>query len=158
METKELFDRFLEVIDALEKEKVDYVLIGGFAVVLYGLPRLTQDIDLFIKSQEENVAKLQNALYSIFHDRSIFEITYTELQEYAVIRYGSDEGFYIDVLSRIGTTFNFEDLKFDVMDIQGHKIKIATPETLYKLKEKTFRAIDQSDLLFLKDLIQRENK
>ena len=32
MKAKELFDRFLEVIDALEREEVEYVLIGGFAV------------------------------------------------------------------------------------------------------------------------------
>ncbi len=61
MKTDDLFNRFLEVIDALEKEKVDYVLIGGFAVVLYGMPRFTQDIDLFIKSEKENVIRLQNA-------------------------------------------------------------------------------------------------
>jgi len=43
-----LFDKLLQIADALEREKVEYILIGGFAVILYGLPRLTQDLDLFI--------------------------------------------------------------------------------------------------------------
>ncbi len=158
MKTKELFERFLEVIDALEEEKVDYVLIGGFAIVLYGMPRLTQDLDLFIRSKEENVIKLQKALYSVFKDKSIYEITYNELQNYPVIRYGSEEGFFIDVLSKIGTAFNFEDLRFNELDVEGHKIKIASIETLYKLKEKTYRAIDQNDLAFLKELMKRKKK
>ena len=45
-----LFDKFLQVADRLENEGVDYILIGGFAVILYGMPRLTQDVDLFIKN------------------------------------------------------------------------------------------------------------
>ncbi len=155
METEDLFQKFLKIIDALEKEEVDYVLIGGFAVVLYGLPRFTQDLDLFIKSKEENITKLQKALYSVFNDKSIFEITFSELQNYPVIRYGSMEGFYIDILTKIGTAFSFEDLKIEETIIEGHKIKIASIETLYKLKEKTYRAIDQSDLIFLKELINK---
>lgn len=49
MQSEDLFNKFLEVIDTLEKEKVDYILVGGFAMVLYGMPRATQDLDLFVK-------------------------------------------------------------------------------------------------------------
>lgn len=49
MQSEDLFNKFLEVIDTLEKEKVDYILVGGFAMVLYGMPRTTQDLDLFVK-------------------------------------------------------------------------------------------------------------
>lgn len=156
MKTDDLFNRFLEIIDALEKEKVDYVLIGGFAMVLYGMPRATQDIDIFIKYREENIERLQKALYAIFNNKNVFEITFMELQNYPVIRYSSDEGFYVDILSNIGTVFSFEDLVYEELTVENHKIKIASVETLYKLKEKTFRAIDKSDLLFLKQLIKEK--
>ncbi len=158
MKAKELFDRFLEVIDALEREEVEYVLIGGFAVVLYGMPRLTQDLDIFIQSKQENINKLQKALFTVFNDNSIFEITYPELQNYPVIRYGSEDGFYIDILAKIGTAFKYEDLKFEEINLEGHTIKIATADTLYKLKEKTFRAVDKNDLIFLKELIKKRKK
>ncbi len=72
MKAKELFDRFLEVFDALEREEVEYVLIGGFAVVLYEMPRLTQDLDIFIQSKQENINKLQKALFAVFNDNSFF--------------------------------------------------------------------------------------
>jgi len=153
MQTDDLFNRFLEVIDALEKEKVDYVLIGGFAMVLYGMPRATQDIDIFIKNQKENIDRLQKALFSVFNTKNIFEITYSEFQNYPVIRYGADEGYYVDILTNIGSSFSFEDLIIEELTVEDHKIKIASVETLYKLKEKTLRAIDKSDLLFLKQLL-----
>ena len=156
MKTDDLFNRFLEIIDALEKEKVDHVLIGGFAMVLYGMPRATQEIDIFIKYREENIERLQKALYAIFNNKNVFEITFMELQNYPVIRYSSDEGFYVDILSNIGTVFSFEDLVYEELTVENHKINIASVETLYKLKEKTFRAIDKSDLLFLKQLIKEK--
>ncbi|MGO9482331.1 MAG: nucleotidyl transferase AbiEii/AbiGii toxin family protein [Candidatus Kryptoniota bacterium] len=157
MKTEDFFQRFLEVIDALEKEKVDYVLIGGFAIVLYGMPRLTQDLDLFVKASEDNIARLQTALYSAFADKSIFEVTNSELQKYPVIRYGSDEGLSIDVISRIGEAFAFEDLEYMELNVEGHRVKIATVETLHRLNEKTYRGVDQNDIIFLKELISRKN-
>ena len=106
MQTDDLFNRFLEIIDALEKEKVDYVLIGSFAMVLYGMPRATQDIDIFIKNQKENIDRLQKALFAVFNTKNIFEITYSEFQNYPVIRYGADEGYYVD-LSIARRVFSF---------------------------------------------------
>lgn len=156
MESENLFKRFLDVIDILEKEKVDYILIGGFAMVLYGMPRVTQDLDIFIKNKKENVERLQKALNSLFNDKSVFEITSSELEEYNVIRYGAREGFYVDVLSRLGTAFSFEDLNYEKINVGSHQVKIATVETLYKLKEKTLRAIDKTDLIFLKQLLDNK--
>jgi len=156
MQTDDLFDKFLKIIDALEKEKVDYILIGGFAMVLYGMPRATQDIDIFIKCREENIERLQRALYSVFNNKNVFEITFSELQNYPVIRYGAEEGYYVDILANIGTAFSFEDLMFEELNVEGHKIKIASAESLYKLKENTLRAIDKSDLLFLKQVMKNK--
>ena|SRR3972149_2393214 len=156
MKTDDLFNRFLEIIDALEKEKVDYVLIGGFAMVLYGMPRATQDIDIFIKHREENIERLQKALYAVFNNKDVYEITFSDFQNYPVIRYGAEEGYYVDILANIGSAFSFEDLIFEELTIEGHIIKIASVETLYKLKEKTLRAIDKSDMLFLKQLMKNK--
>jgi predicted nucleotidyltransferase len=154
MGKENLFKKFFDVLDILEKEKVEYVLIGGFAMVLYGMPRVTQDLDLFVKMKKENIKKLQKALFILLKDKNVFEITDSELKEYNVIRFGTEEGYYIDLLSKLGEAFSYEDLEFNEVNIEGHNIKIATLETLYKLKEKTFRAIDKNDLIFLRRLIE----
>lgn len=158
MDNDDLFKKFLDIIDALEAEKVDYVLIGGFAMVLYGMPRVTQDIDLFLRSHDENIKRLQIALEKVFNDKNVYEITHEELKQYSVIRYGSEEGFFVDIITAIGTAFKYEDLKFEEVEVDGHNVKIATTNTLYNLKKSTYREIDKNDILFLMNMMKKEKE
>jgi hypothetical protein len=150
----DLIDKFLQVIDQFEKENVEYVLIGGFAVVLHGFPRLTQDIDVFIRPTEENVKRLQTALKNVFDDRSIDEITYDELARYPVIRYGTPDGFNIDIIAQIGEAIQFDDIEYDVMEVEAHRLKIADEHSLIRMKENTMRETDQADVRFLKEKLK----
>ncbi len=54
-----------KVFKALNKAKVKYVVAGGVAVVLYGYPRNTGDLDLVVFLEENNLQKFYNALKSI---------------------------------------------------------------------------------------------
>ena len=150
------FSKFINVLNFLDKQNVDYILIGGVAVILHGFERLTRDIDIFVKSTPENIDKLKKALYLAFDDPSIKEITLTDLQDYCVIRYGTPDDFYIDIIARLGEAFAYEDLEFEVIKYRGIKIKIATPETLYNLKKDTIRYKDKIDAMFLKELIKEK--
>ena len=150
------FQDFLKVLKAMDDEGVDYILIGGFAVILHGLPRFTMDMDFFIQMVEQNVHKLRKALYSIFDDSDIEEITFDELAKYPVIRYGTPNGFHIDIMAQLGEAATYEDLEYEIMEVQGQKIRVATAETLLKLKERTIRPEDKGDVLFLKELLQRK--
>lgn len=141
------------VTDSLESEKVDYVLIGGFAVVLYGMPRMTQDVDLFVKPHKDNIKRLVSALHKVFHDESVREITLEELIKFPVIRFSSQDEFFIDIFIKIGEAFSFEDIESQILEVSGHRIRTATPETLYRLKKDTIRPSDRSDALFLKEWI-----
>ena len=149
------FQKFMKVLKAFDKQKVDYVLIGGVAVILYGGERLTRDVDIFVKMDAENIKKLKKALHSVFNDPSIDEITLDELHNYPVIRYGTPNGFYIDIVTRLGKAVSYEDLEYEIIDYQGVKIRIGTPETLYDLKRNTVRQRDKMDAIFLKELINQ---
>lgn len=55
-----LFNKdFIEYIILLNKYDVDYLLVGGMAVNLYGYRRSTGDMDLFINPTSENHLKLK---------------------------------------------------------------------------------------------------
>ena len=151
------FNKFLRVFDAFEKEKVDYVLVGGVAVILYGMQRLTRDIDIFVKMDSQNIARLRRALHSVFNDSSIEEITYDELQRFPVIRYGTPNGFCIDILSQLGDVATYDDLESGSIDFENIKIRIATPETLYRLKKDTVRPEDKLDAKFLEEIIKNSD-
>ncbi len=63
-----MITRSTALFTALEKNTVKYVVIGGVAAVLYGVPRMTGDIDLFIEASPENARCVLNALADLGYD------------------------------------------------------------------------------------------
>jgi hypothetical protein len=54
---------FLEFLMLLDKHKVDFLLVGGYAVVLHGYVRSTGDMDLWIERTEDNYQKLRKVYF-----------------------------------------------------------------------------------------------
>ncbi len=52
---------FLEFIDALNTSTVDYMLVGGYAVILHGYIRSTADMDVWVHKTSSNYLKLSKA-------------------------------------------------------------------------------------------------
>jgi len=153
-EPADLFTRFLDIMRALSGEKAEYVLIGGFAVILHGLSRLTADIDIFIKPEAENLDRVRKALKEVFpEDTEIDSLSLQDLRDYAVVRFGTEDDFYIDLIAGIGEMFRYEDLEWEVREVAGAQVRIATPETLLRMKKDTIRPEDQRDARFLAELI-----
>jgi len=50
------------VFASLKKHKVRYLVIGGIAAVLHGVPRATFDLDILIETTDENAQRLLDAL------------------------------------------------------------------------------------------------
>ncbi|MBM3227101.1 MAG: nucleotidyl transferase AbiEii/AbiGii toxin family protein, partial [Candidatus Tectomicrobia bacterium] len=146
------FTRFLDLLHALQQHQVDYVLIGGVALNLHGIVRTTEDIDVFVRPEAENIARLQQALRSLWDDPDIDQITAAELAgEYPIIRYGPPgETFVIDVLSRLGTAFRFEDIAAETVQYAGIQVRVATPAMLYRMKRDTLRPINRADAAALR--------
>ena len=154
----DLFDNFLKILRVLAREKVEYILIGGFAVILHGLARLTADIDIFIKPETENLERLKKALKKVFPtDLEIDSISLQDLADYAVVRFGTEADFYIDIVARIGEMFLYEDMQYEVRTVEGVPVRIATPETLFKMKKDTVRPEDKRDAWFLAELIAKKS-
>lgn len=143
----------MKIFEALENKDVEYVLVGGVAVVLQGLPRTTEDVDIFIKPEQANIERLREALMSVYNDTCIAEITLSELKRYPVIRYGTPDGFYLDILARLGEAVTFDDLDMEIVEVHDINVRVATPETLYRLKKNTVRPKDRQDAVFLRKLI-----
>jgi predicted nucleotidyltransferase len=53
---------FEELLRLLEEHKVEYMIIGGYAVAYHGYPRFTKDIDVFFRVTDENALRLRQAL------------------------------------------------------------------------------------------------
>lgn len=58
----ELPEDFKELFKSLNANNVRYLMIGGYAVGVYGYPRTTNDIDIFVSDDGKNVSSLIKAL------------------------------------------------------------------------------------------------
>jgi hypothetical protein len=153
-----LAERFLQIAESLEREKVAYAFIGGYAMALHGAPRTTQDLDVFIRPDRENVDRLVAALKRVFRDDALDQITFEELERFPVIRYSSPDGFFIEVLAKVEDLLAFEDMDSQCMTVEGRMVRVATPETLFRLKKDALRPVDREDARFLERLIEKRGQ
>lgn len=49
---------FEELLRLLEENKVEYLIVGGYAVAFHGFPRFTKDIDIYYYISPQNIQKL----------------------------------------------------------------------------------------------------
>ena len=74
---------YKELLQLLNEFKVDYLIVGGFAVMKYGEPRYTKDLDVWVDSSATNSRRLFEALKKfgapLDHDGITAE-TFTEKQ------------------------------------------------------------------------------
>jgi hypothetical protein len=48
---------YIGIFNEFNKKKIEYIVCGGVALNLLGIPRMTYDIDLLLKMTEENIYK-----------------------------------------------------------------------------------------------------
>jgi hypothetical protein len=143
----DLFAQSLALIASLEREGVDYVVIGGVALNLHGLVRATEDLDVFIRPTRDNVERLRRALRSVWNDPEIDLITAEDLcGDYPAVRYGPPEGtLYVDILTRIGEQTRFDDVETETREVEGVSVRMASARSLYRMKRDTVRPVDKAD-------------
>jgi hypothetical protein len=53
---------FEDLLKLFNANRVEYLIVGGYAVMLYTEPRYTKDLDIWIAATSENAAKVYAAL------------------------------------------------------------------------------------------------
>ena len=53
---------FKELLELFNEHKVEYIIVGSYALAFYGAPRFTGDIDIFVNPSSENAQKILLAL------------------------------------------------------------------------------------------------
>lgn len=72
---------FRDFIQALNDSSVEYMLVGGYFVVLYGYSRTTGDLDIWVKPSEDNFKKLEIAFKKF--GMPMFDLTLSKFQDTA---------------------------------------------------------------------------
>jgi hypothetical protein len=154
-------DELLRLLKAFEAEGLDYVLIGATAMGLHGVIRATEDVDMFVRATPDHLARFRRALRAVYaDDPSIEEIRDADLLgEYPSVRYYPPSGdLFIDVMTRLGDAASFDTVDAETKEIEGVRVRVATPAALYRLKKDTVRPLDRQDAAALAERFDlREN-
>lgn len=131
-----------------------YLVLGGFAIIHYGMIRATEDIDLLIEGSPENQQLVRKALATL-PNQAILELGENEdMRNYGVIRVGDE--ITVDImLAACGIGYEEASKQIQMVQINGVPVPFATPELLWRTKQ-TVREKDIPDRLFLRELLEKK--
>jgi len=145
----QFYSDFKDFIKLLNKFKIRYLIIGGYAIAFHSRPRATQDIDIFIDNSEVNAKKILKALDE-FGFASLNIKKEDLIKDDAIIQLGvrplridlvtSIEGVKFDEAYKNRVTINYADLK---------NIRLISIKDLIKNKKETGREKDIFDIDWL---------
>jgi hypothetical protein len=155
----------IDLYKSLETHKVRYLLCGGLAINMYGVPRATADMDVILDLESENISNFQNAI-SEFGYKNLLPISLLELadenkrknmiQERNLIAFSFYSTIYqfvtLDIL--IDLPITFEDLwqRKEIRKTNFTSITLVSVEDLVALKTYSNREQDILDINSLKKI------
>jgi len=136
---------FKEFLRLLNASKVEYLLIGGYAVGYHGYPRATADMDIWISINEENASKIVEVLETFgFSDPGINTDTFLKPDQ--IIRMGLPP-IRIEVVTTIsGVSFDECYTERVEDEIDGIKVNLIDINHLKINKKASGRYKDLNDL------------
>jgi hypothetical protein len=121
----------LRIAELLEREHVEYALIGGYALALQGIVRLTEDVDVLVEPTLENARRWVRALSNL-PDGAARELAGDDTlhEEFYAIRINDE--FTVDVMNS-ASGFTWQELVPYRKRIDG--INVLSLEGLLRLKQ-----------------------
>lgn len=150
-ETPDLHDAVARLDRALRQVGIEYALIGGFAVVMRGYPRFTQDVDAVLWDLDDRLAEVLPALEThglTFRTSSGLELA----KSVRVLLLQAPDGTGLD-LSMGAVPFEREIIERATLEgFAGMVLPVATAEDLIIMKLVASRSRDRDDVARLLEL------
>lgn len=152
------------ILSVLVKHRVDHVLIGGFAALMYGSPIPTEDVDVVPRTEADNYARLSAALTELeatiriddkpegvpfSHDAdSLLKLRVLNLRT----RFGD-----LDITVEPNGTQGYDDLRRDAVEVvlRGTPVLVASLADVIRSKAAANRDKDRRALPVLRELLAR---
>lgn len=138
-----------KLFSALNKGEVKYLLIGGMASILYGVPRTTLDFDIAIDPIKENVIKTIVIMKELGMSCDTEHVE--DILAQGGISFSND--LDIDVITGLPDKEEFEELwiRSKKVSYEGVKIKVISKEDQIRILRKIGRKQDLEDADILSD-------
>lgn len=135
-------DDLKTLVASLNRQQVDYLLIGGYALFVHGYHRATTDIDVLVPATIESGAKVKAALM-VLPDGAARDLAPEWFVEGDNIRVA--DAFLVDVmLNACGETYDTLQQYAVTVDLEGIPVRTVSLEGLLRTKQ-TMRDKDAAD-------------
>lgn len=160
---------YVRVIETLNRQQVRYVVAGGLAAIMHGVPRVTGDIDLIVDLRPEEAAKAIGALVSLGLQSPlpVDPLQFADLQTRTswITTKGmtvfslfdpSPGGPTVDLFVEHPIPFDDMMKRSVLMSLQGEDVRVCSVADLIALKEISARPLDIEDIRTLRALQSSE--
>lgn len=138
---------FQDFINALNKNKVKYILVGGYSVILHGYSRNTGDLDLWVQKSKANYDQLQLAFQEFgMPTFDMTESAFLSNPDFYVFTFGRPP-ISIDIMTAVkGLKFDNAYKQAETRDVEGLNILLVSYQDLIIAKKAANRPKDQNDI------------
>jgi hypothetical protein len=140
-------DDFREFIQALNKHEVQYILVGGYAVILHGYRRVTGDLEIWVNRTKENYLKITIAFAEF--GLPLFDMTeqkFLDAEAVDVFSFGRPP-VSIDIMTKLkGVEFDDAFAQAQVFNEEGLMIRFIHRNNLIQAKKASGRHKDLDDI------------
>jgi predicted nucleotidyltransferase len=145
MDAPLLTDDFKEFLRLLNANRVEYLLVGGYAVGLHGYPRATIDLDVWVQPTPVNAERILQALREFGFAVPVLEPTLF-IDPGSIVRFGVPP-FRIEVMTSIdGVEFDTCLARAVEFDLDGVRVPVISLADLKVNKRAAGRHKDLADL------------
>ena len=145
-----------KIIKKLNDMRVEYILVGGSALIVHGLPRSTLDIDIYVSAKEDTLGKLFQIAEDLGLDtdqRDILKIRHMpHLFANQWICFSNKGQEILDVFfvheNKFTALYRNSELRKD----QHICVRVASLNDISAMKRASRRAIDRADLILIEEV------
>ena len=160
---------YLDLFRALQEHEVRYLVVGGVAVNLHGIGRLTVDVDLMLALDARNLGRFV-AVAQGFPLKPVVPVKLEDFADASKVRgWVEDKGMLafalrssdpatptVDILVKPVVSFDEAWARRVLRTVEGVGIPIASIEDIIRLKTGTGRQKDEADIKALRQLLRME--
>ena len=158
---------YADVLKAFDEEGVRYLIVGGFAVNLYGYVRLTVDLDIMVDLEAGNLMNLVKIMERVNYTPRVPVKSIDLIDEKTRDTWVKEKGAvvftfidlkdpvkHIDIFLKNPVDFERAYHARKVLTLKGIQINVASIEDLIALKQLSGRPRDIEDIAHLKKVLE----
>jgi len=139
-------DDFRDFFIFLNQYEVDYIVVGGYAVIIRGYSRSTGDIDIWVNKTSENFNKLQKAIIAFGLPEIAIKRVEFFSEAFDVFSFGKPP-YAIEIMTAVkGVNFNIAFENATIEQINETPVRIIHLQNLIEAKKAAGRSKDLNDL------------